>query len=266
MWLDDDELAELKAEYASGKWTLEELGEIWSLRPDAIERICARTPTSTTPLRGLREEWWAERSPEVRARRCTAHRRNGAQCLKVALAGQQVCRTHGGAAPQAKAKARKRLEEAADRMAARLLGFAESENVPAYVALSAVESALDRAGLSAKTAVDVSVELKPWEQLMEGLAIDGIAPITRAESRERRGLPALAAPDPAAPIDAEVVDMGETHPERDGEPMSGPSRADDPPRRPAFATGDVVGPPRNELTTYEQATAELREARARRVR
>jgi hypothetical protein len=220
-------------------------------------------PSNVGPMKRLSEEWWAERAPEVRARRCHAHRRNGSQCTKVAMEAQTVCGTHGGRAPQAKQKARRRIEEAADRMAARLLGFAESENVPAYVALAAVESALDRAGLSAKTAVDVSVEVKPYEELMQGLAIDGLAQITRAESRERRGLPALDAPDPEAPIDAEVVDMGETHPARDGEPMSGPRRPDDSPRRPAFATGDVVGPPRNALMTQEQAVAELKVRRMR---
>ena len=220
-------------------------------------------PSNVGPVKRLSEEWWAERTPEVRARRCHAHRRNGSQCTKVAMEAQTVCGTHGGRAPQAKQKARRRIEEAADRMAARLLGFAESENVPAYVALAAVESALDRAGLSAKTAVDVSVELKPWEQLMEGLTVDGLAPITRAESRERRGLPALDAPDPDVPIDAEVVDMGETHPGSPPPSRTPADRPDDPPRRPAFATGDVVGPPRNALMTQEQAVAELKVRRVR---
>lgn len=201
-------------------------------------------PLEETPMKRLSEEWWATRTPEIRARRCHAHRKNGAQCTKVALAAQQVCGTHGGFAPQAKSKARRRLEEAADRMAARLLGFAENQGVPAYVALQATQDALDRAGVSAKHAVGVELSMKPHEQLFDGIAIG----MTRAESRERRGLPA---PEPEEVVDAEVVEDTPSHAPAGRTPGD---RADDPNHRPAFATDDV-GPPGNELMTMEEATA-----------
>ncbi len=201
-------------------------------------------PLEETPMKRLSEEWWATRTPEIRNRRCHAHRKNGAQCTKVALAAQQVCGTHGGFAPQAKSKARRRLEEAADRMAARLLGFAENQGVPAYVALQATQDALDRAGVSAKHAVGVELSMKPHEQLFDSIAIG----MTRAESRERRGLPA---PDPEEVVDAEVV---EDNPDSASAGRTPGDRADDPNHRPAFASDDV-GPPGNALMTMEEATA-----------
>lgn len=200
-------------------------------------------PLEETPMKRLSEEWWATRTPEIRARRCHAHRKNGAQCTKVALAAQQVCGTHGGFAPQAKSKARRRLEEASDRMAARLLGFAENQGVPAYVALQATQDALDRAGVSAKHAVGVELSMKPHEQLFDGIAIG----VTRAESRERRGLPA---PESEEVVDAEVV---EDSLDADAAGRNPGDRADDPNHRPAFATDDV-GPPGSALMTLEEAT------------
>ena len=43
-------------------------------------------------------------------RRCTATNRAGAPCRKYSMVGQTVCRAHGGASPQAKAKAERMVE------------------------------------------------------------------------------------------------------------------------------------------------------------
>lgn len=123
----------------------------------------------------------AKRSPPKR--RCKAHNRQGKQCGQAPAIGQEVCRLHGGASPQAVAKAQQRLRDAADRMAMRLLGMADSDNVPAYVALQAVNSALDRAGVVEPQQVDVTV--RPFEQLLEDVTGGSRADYRRSIGDER---------------------------------------------------------------------------------
>jgi hypothetical protein len=145
-------------------------------------------------------------------RRCTAHKKNGERCKNAARLGGTVCGFHGGKAPAVLAKARERLALAADRMARELLGIATGAESEA-VKLAAVKDALDRAGLGAKAALELSVaEAKPWEHIMGDVA--GVANISRAESRARRGLPdEPARAEPAYEIvDAELVDDGEMPP------------------------------------------------------
>ena len=220
-------------------------------------------PTNTGPVERLSEEWWAARSPEIRARRCSAHRRNGDQCAKVAMEAQKVCGTHGGRAPQAKAKARQRLDEAADRMAHELLKIAttsESESVK----LAAVRDALDRAGLKPPTQVEVGPKQpEPWEQLL-----GDVAHITRAQHEAmKQGQPLPPSPLPPAPeplevVDAEVVDAPSpytpsSHPGKPGERAGRVGQGEMPGNRPAWAEDAPTGPPSRELVTLEDAAAEV---------
>jgi len=99
--------------------------------------------------------------------------------------GQSVCGTHGGRAPQAKRKARQRLEEAADRMARELLKIATDANAPEAVRVNAIKDALDRAGVQARTAVDVSVTARAYEQIFEGT---GVETGSRADYRRSIGI------------------------------------------------------------------------------
>jgi hypothetical protein len=159
-----------------------------------------------------------------------------------------VCRTHGGAAPQVRRKAKERLELAADRMARELLGMATGAESEA-VKLNAIRDALDRAGLGAKT--EVSVEVKPWEQLMGDIA--GVATISRAEHLAQRGRPILDSAALAQAIDAEVVESGPVdRPEAPESEMRDADGGDVP-------DGDM--PPASGLMTLEDAAEADRAAR-----
>jgi hypothetical protein len=149
------------------------------------ETIEAMNDLSTPgPVVKWSEEWWANAKPEVQKHRCAAHRKNGDRCKRAAIQGGCVCTHHGGNAPAVTAKARQRIEDAADRMARELLKMAVDETVSDAVKLAAIRDALDRAGLSARTAVSVAIAPKPWEQIF-----DDITGGSRAEFRARRGMP-----------------------------------------------------------------------------
>lgn len=206
-------------------------------------------------------------------RRCTAHRQDGQPCRRYAARGANVCRVHGGAAPQVVAKARERLALAADRMARELLGIATGAESEA-VKLAAVKDALDRAGLGAKA--EVTLELKPWEDIMNDVA--GVATITRAESRAQRGLPDDA-PAPAEPldiVDAELVDdpddaeAPECAPDLDGATRTPAEPIGVAADTPAPPSGPPSRPPGTGLQTLEDAAADANRAtrvgKLRRVR
>lgn len=145
------------------------------------------TVMAEVPSRGPKEVVWGDgRKPDPN-RICSAHRTNGKPCRKTALRGTQppLCVSHGAGAPAVRRKARVRLEMAADRMAKELLGIATDSDTPPAVKLAAIRDSLDRAGLSAKTAVEVEVgPTKAFESILASMVGGG----SRAESRARRGV------------------------------------------------------------------------------
>lgn len=147
-------------------------------------RASTRSRMDTDPPPRWSEEWWAGVSPETRSHRCVAHKSNGDRCLKLAIKGATVCRTHGGATRHVRRAARARLENAADLMAKQLLGIALTADSDA-VKLAAIKDALDRSGLKAPAEVVLSQgEAKPYEELF-----DSILSGSRTESRRARGVP-----------------------------------------------------------------------------
>lgn len=141
-------------------------------------------------------------------RRCTAHRKNGERCRKWAILGGTVCATHGGRARQVREKAQRRLAEAADRMARELLNMATNPNVSDAVKLAAIRDALDRSGISPKTAIEIGVSVKPWEAIME--TIGNVDSGSRADYR--RGIGAGA----GGVEPADVADLSPDNRDHDG--------------------------------------------------
>lgn len=71
------------------------------------------------------------------------------------MKGTNVCRMHGGSAPQVRAAAKRRLLEAADETAALLVRIIMSEDTDERVRLAAIRDLLDRAGITTPKTVEV---------------------------------------------------------------------------------------------------------------
>jgi len=205
------------------------------------------------------------------ARRCTARKKTGEQCRKWAIKGGTVCTHHGGRAPQTKAKARQRIEEAADPMAVLLIKIAMDENAPYAVRLAAIRDVLDRAGLGAKQAMEVGIELQPWEELLRDVTFDGVARITRAEhealkARVQYGVlsdesHALAAPEAIEPALVPAQEPHAYRPRATVEAAERPGRAVAPGDKSATSRAPVTPPPR--ALTQDEAAEVMRESRKR---
>jgi hypothetical protein len=100
---------------------------------------------------------------------CVAHKKTGERCQKAPIMGATVCRFHGGAAPHVKRAAKARLENAADRMAAMLLGIALDETIKPETRLAAIKDALDRAGLNPRQALDVTHDIPRYQKMFNSL-------------------------------------------------------------------------------------------------
>lgn len=207
------------------------------------------------------------------ARRCVAHKKNGQQCRRWAIRGGTVCTHHGGRAPAVKAKARQRLDEAADRMARALLDIAisaESESVR----LAATRDALDRSGITAKSAAELPREPQAWEVLLADVAFGGVGwGITRAEHLGRYEV--LPEEQPSSPmqktevLDAEFV-AAPGAPEgleralhSSADEVRALDRPDLPGADSASSTAPVALPPVS--VNYEDVPAVMRASRARMV-
>lgn len=115
-------------------------------------------------------------------RRCVATNAKGERCRRFSISGSTVCKTHGGSTRAVMNKARIRLEMAANRLVGKELEFAFDDTKPPAVQLDAVKDSLNRVGLVKPAQVEFG-PIKPYEEIF-----DGIASVTREDSRKSRGV------------------------------------------------------------------------------
>lgn len=103
---------------------------------------------------------------------CTARRTNGEPCSNFAINGSHVCRIHGGAAPQVRARAQVRLLMSADLAAAKLIEMIRSPKVADNIKLAAVRDLLDRANLGATQHVELGVTQRNFDDVLDAILVE----------------------------------------------------------------------------------------------
>lgn len=83
--------------------------------------------------------------PPPEEKRCTAQKTDGGRCGAYAIRGSNVCRVHGGSAPQVKDKAQERLDRLAVPAVKQLGEIIEGEATNSDK-IKACKDVLDRAG------------------------------------------------------------------------------------------------------------------------
>ncbi|MBP3087377.1 hypothetical protein [Mycolicibacterium fortuitum] len=158
------------------------------------------------------------------------------------------------------AAAKRRLQQATDALAARLLGIALDEGTSETVRLAAIRDALDRGGVTAKAELELSAKpAEPWREVLGN--VTGVARVSQADSRRARGLPVedenpMPALEPVAAdtvIDAEVVDENPDTPR--AYPTPAPTDTEPPVRQPPWQGSEPPHRPSAELATLEDAAA-----------
>jgi len=92
------------------------------------------------------------------AKTCTAHTTGGDPCRNPAIRGANVCRHHGGSAPQVREAARRRLLEATEPVLAEMIRLALDEKDP-RVRFQACKDVLDRVGLAAPKEIHITTDI-----------------------------------------------------------------------------------------------------------
>lgn len=148
----------------------------------------------------MSEVWKDGRSPKVT---CSARTISGVPCKRPPIQGGNVCRAHGGAAPQVRAKAQTRILMSADAAAAKLIEMIHSKKVDDRTKLLAVKDLLDRANLGGKQTIEVGVvQPRSFEDFVGDAVID--MDVIYSDDDDRPALP--AAPENLDVVDADVVE------------------------------------------------------------
>lgn len=164
--------------------------------------------------------WKDGRAPAVL---CSARRKNGTPCKRPPIAGANVCRAHGGAAPQVKRKAQERLLEGVPKMLRMLKQLASDETVPPAVRLAAIRDWLDRAGIDRKIEIDITSSA--FDQMLAGaiatLEDDGIEIANAQEYLGRiQGQDGHVIKGELASADADDIEYSPGGERRNGRPVS----------------------------------------------
>ena len=160
------------------------------------------------------------RRPMDDARRCRARStQTGERCRKAAMLGQRVCRSHGGASPQAQRGARRRLDVAADPAAAKLVKMLDDADpaIRSRVAIAILDRSghhprSDDGGLSAeealrfvRTITGVFLEVVEDAQLRRAFALALRRKLgSMGEEVDVPAMPSPALPPPAPPEPEEL--------------------------------------------------------------
>lgn len=88
-------------------------------------------------------------------------------CARWAIQGGKVCVAHGGGVAHVQQAARLRLIAAADPLIGALISIAMDETQDAKARVAAINSALDRAGITGK--IEVAVDTPQWQEMLSGM-------------------------------------------------------------------------------------------------
>ena len=101
-------------------------------------------------------------------RRCTAQAKStGQRCNNPPIKGSNVCRVHGGAAPQVRRAATRRLLDMVEPAMAQLWDVLHDPETTETGKLRAVQMILDRTGYGPSQTVDVKTSTARIEALLE---------------------------------------------------------------------------------------------------
>jgi hypothetical protein len=151
------------------------------------------------------EDWWEMLAPPT-VLRCEGHYKSGERCRREAILGGNVCRQHGGAAPQVRQLAAARIANHADAMAALLIEWANDPNVEVRDRAKIAQDLLDRADVAGTSKVLVGVgEIDPVERLFRDLLSDPAA-LAPAQPAQQVSDPQIEKWNREAMEDVDIVD------------------------------------------------------------
>lgn len=101
--------------------------------------------------------------------KCSGTTNAGNPCQRYAIHGGTVCYRHGGNLKNVQAAAKERIKALVNPALAELEKIISKQNVSDSDKLRAIVVVLDRTGFHSKTELSAEVEVKPWQNLVDGI-------------------------------------------------------------------------------------------------